>query len=128
MARKKKEQPVKATELTYQNYGFIPVEYVGITLYDLKDHFQAALLFHSRIENEQTLEAHHHELPIAASKDEVLRTCIMGIVTLYGEEVLLDQVTVFNEEGKLVDEISLSSYNFGAPPSAKSKKLVTRGA
>ena len=133
MGKKKtsvQKQPEKTIELV--NFGFFDIQYVGITLtVDKEQTYGAALLFHSKCDEEgQTTEALHHELETVGTLDEVLRNTIMGVVLLYGQEVLLDQVMVFDEDGKMVDEFSLTSYNekMAKKESRQSRNLVTRGA
>lgn len=129
MARKKKEPTVERPAVVeVENFGFLPVEFVGVTLYKLKEGYGAALLFHAQVDEktEQTIQAIHHELPIQGTKDEVLRACVLGIVTLYSQDVLLDNVMTFDEDGKKIDEFSLSSYNFEAPKKGRSFNLVNR--
>lgn len=128
MAKKKQTQPEFEKNFEVQNFGFFDVQFVGITLYKLEEGYGAALLFHNEVdeESQNTTRAIHHELPITGTKDEVLRACILGIVTLYSQDILLDNVMVFNEDGKKVDEFSLSSYNFDKTKKGRSFNLVNR--
>lgn len=131
MARKKKEKEIvieRPEKIEIPNFGFLNVSYVSITLCEEGDQYGAALAFHSEIDTEskQTITAVHHELPILGTKAEIMRACVIGIVTLYGQESLLDYVAVFNTEGEQIDEISISSYNFDAPKKGRSFNLVNR--
>ena len=132
MAKKQKtpdqKQPDSLGVIEIDNFGFFDVEFVSIILTKFKkSEYSATLLFHTNTENPEDVKAIHHELPIMSDKMTVIQTCVSGVILLYGREMLLDQVNVFDKNGEEVEIFSLSEFLEKQSGKKSSGKLINHG-
>ena len=130
MAKKQKttdqKQPDNLGVIEIDNFGFFDVEFVSIILTKFKkSEYSATLLFHTNTKNPEEVKAIHHELPIIADKATVVQTVVSGVVLLYNREAMLDLVVVFDKEGELVEQFSLTE--FLEKQSGKKRNLINHG-